>query len=144
VGVPVAMVVALLSATAFAEPADAGRAPVVTVQASGPGLLPSLVLPPAASTSPPMFVSLMQMGDSALVRGDIARARALYERAASVHPGAAAACIASGKTYDPNVLPLFGASAGSFANVARAREWYERAHALGAAEAVGLLAGLPP
>jgi hypothetical protein len=88
-----------------------------------------------------MFVTMMQMGDTAMVRGDIIRARALYERAAAIHPVSSAALIAAGKTYDPNVLPLFGGNS-SFADVAKARAWYERARALGDPNAAGFLASL--
>jgi TPR repeat protein len=89
-----------------------------------------------------MFNSLMQMGDSAMVRGDVARARAFYERAAAVHPASPRAFIAAGKTYDPNILPLFDAATGGVADIAKARDWYERARALGDPEAARLLASL--
>ncbi len=115
--------------------------PFLLAQAGPSPALPSLVLPPAATTDPPMFASLMQMGDSAMVRGDITRARALYERAAVIHPASSAALIAAGKTYDPNILRLFGGTSG-LADVARARAWYERARALGDASAENLLASL--
>jgi hypothetical protein len=115
---------------------------LVMAQASPPAMLPSLVLPPAATNEPPLFASLMQTGDAAMVRGDIARARTFYERAVAAAPASAAACLAAGKTYDPNILPIFGDSSGSFADIARASEWYERARALGAPEAAALLASL--
>ncbi|MBK1662692.1 hypothetical protein CKO45_31450, partial [Paracraurococcus ruber] len=119
----------------------------IQAQAQPPGTappasaLPSLVLPPAATAEPPIFASLMRMGDAAMVRGDITRARAMYERAAATVPDSAAAAIAAGKTYDPNILPLFGAPPG-LADAARARGWYERARALGDRAADGLLATL--
>jgi TPR repeat protein len=76
-----------------------------------------------------------------MVRGDIMRARALYERAAAIHPGSSAAPIAAGKTYDPNFLPIFGSS-NSMADPAKAGEWYQRARALGDPAAAALLAAL--
>src|SRR5690606_13397561 len=59
---------------------------IIPAQAGPAAPLPSLVLPPGASTAPPMYESLMRSGDAAMVRGDIMRARAFYERAAGVHP----------------------------------------------------------
>ena len=128
--------VALLAHVAIADDA------LVLAQAGGsPPLLPSLNLPPSTTTETPAFISLMQMGDSAMVRGDVTRARALYERAVSTQPTATRALIAAGKTYDPNMLAAFGNPAG-LADPAKARVWYERARALGDADAAGLLASL--
>ncbi|WP_202831266.1 hypothetical protein [Belnapia arida] len=76
-----------------------------------------------------------------MVRGDVMRARALYERAATIHPGSSAALIAAGKTYDPNFLPIFGSS-NSLADPVKAGEWYQRARALGDPAAAALLAAL--
>ncbi len=116
--------------------------PLVAVQASPSAPLPSLVLPPAASSEPPLFVSLMRMGDVAMVRGDVTRARALYERATAVHPASSAALIAAGKTYDPNVLSLLNVNSAGLADINRARDLYERARALGDPAAASLLAAL--
>ena len=116
--------------------------PLVAVQENPSAPLPSLVLPPAANSEPPLFVSLMRMGDVAMVRGDIARARALYERAVAVHPASSAALIAAGKTYDPNVLSLLGMNSAGFADTTKAKDWYERARALGDPAAAWLLASL--
>ena len=116
--------------------------PFIAVQASPSAPLPSLVLPPAASTEPPLFTSLMRMGDSAMVRGEVARARALYERAASVHPASPAAFVAAGKTYDPNTLSLLNMDTAAFADTQKARAWYERARSLGDPAAASLLAAL--
>lgn len=84
----------------------------------------------------------MRMGDTAMVRGDVMRARALYERAAAVHQGSAAASIASGKTYDPNVLSQLGVNSAGLADSGKAREWYERARSLGDPAADALIAPL--
>lgn len=107
-----------------------------------PRLLPSLVLPPDAMAGPPAFAPNMRMGDSAMLRGNIVRARALYERAAALYPASSAALLAVGKTYDPNVLAPLGSSS-SFADADKARQWYERALALGDPAAARLLARLP-
>lgn len=123
-------------------PAPRSGQPFIAVQASPSTPLPSLVLPPAASTEPPLFTSLMRMGDSAMVRGEVARARALYERAASVHPASPAAFVAAGKTYDPNTLSLLNMNTAAFADPQKARAWYERARALGDPAAASLLAAL--
>ena len=112
------------------------------VQGTAPPLLPSLVLPPDATAGPPMFVTLMRQGDSAMLRGNIAQARTFYERAATVHQASSAAPLAVGKTFDPNVLSSLGAG-GGLADPAAARAWYGRARALGASAAPDLLARLP-
>lgn len=112
-----------------------------TGQADPRGVLPSLVLPPAAATEPQGFEVMMRAGDTAMVRGDILRARTLYERAATLHPRSSAAAIAAGKTYDPNLLPLFGA-APSLADTGKARGWYDRARTLGEPAAAALLSAL--
>jgi hypothetical protein len=114
---------------------------IIPAQAGPAATLPSLVLPPGASTDPPMYASLMRSGDAAMVRGDIMRARVFYERAAGVHPASSAAPVAVGKTYDPNLLPVFGGSS-NLANTARAAEWYQRARDLGDPTAAALLASL--
>jgi TPR repeat protein len=106
-------------------------------QAGSSPTLPSLVLPPSATSEPEAFAAMMRLGDAAMVRGDITRARALYERAAALRPNSSAALVAAGKTYDPNILPLFGGS--SLADVAKAKERYERARALGNSDAAALL-----
>jgi NMT1-like family len=114
-------------AVAGEEAAARTGSPFIAAQAGPSTALPSLVLPPAASTDPPLFASLMRMGDVAMVRGDVPRARALYERAASLHPSSSAAHIAAGKTYDPNMLTLLDMNSAGLADTAKAREWYERA-----------------
>ncbi len=122
------------------NPATRTDPPFIAAQAGPSTTLPSLVLPPAASTEPPLFVSLMRMGDAAMVRGDVTRARALYERAAAIHPASSAALIAAGKTYDPNMLSLLGMSSTGLADTTKARDRYESARALGDPAAASLLA----
>ncbi len=127
----------------FSGVLPAYRDPLLTLaQGTPPPLLPSLVLPPDATAGPPMFVSLMRQGDSAMLRGNIAQARSFYERAASAHLASPAAPLAVGKTFDPNILSSLGVR-GSFADPAAARAWYGRARVLGDSAAADLLARLP-
>jgi len=116
--------------------------PFDIAQAGPSTTLPSLVLPPGATTEPPLFATLMRMGNAAMVRGDITGARSIYERAAGIHPTSSAAPISAGKTYDPNVLSLMEVSNAGLADTAKAREWYERARGLGDPAAVFLLTRL--
>lgn len=132
----------ICAAERAAEPAARTEPPFIIAQAGPTNTLPSLLLPPAASTEPPLFAPLMRMGDTAMVRGDITRARALYERATAIHPAAPAALIAAGKTYDPNMLSLLGMNSAGLADTNKARGWYERARALGDPAAASLLAAL--
>ena len=115
---------------------------LILAQGAAPPLLPSLVLPPDATAGPPMFVSLMRQGDSAMLRGNIAQARSFYERAATAHLASPAAPLAVGKTFDPNILSSLGVS-GSFADPTAARAWYGRARTLGDSAAADLIARLP-
>ena len=114
----------------------------ITVQGTPSPLLPSLVLPPDATAGPAPFAALMRQGDSAMLHGNVAQARAFYERAATAYRESPAAPLALGKTFDPNILSPLGASSG-FADPAVARAWYGRARALGDPAAAELLARLP-
>jgi hypothetical protein len=71
---------------------------------------------------------LLQGGDRLLARGDVAAARALYERAAAM--GSAQAALVLGSTYDPGRLWSLGVF-GMVGNKERARHWYQRADQLG-------------
>jgi hypothetical protein len=75
---------------------------------------------------------LLSSGDRLLNRGDVAAARALYERAAAM--GSPAAALALGSTYDPTRLWSLGVF-GMVGNKERARHWYQRAEKLGHPEA---------
>ncbi len=88
------------------------------------------------------YATLMRHGDAALLRGDISGARALYQRAASLDASAAAAHIATGKTYDPGVLAGLGVHGGALPDVTMATRWYERAQSLGEPAAAELLSRL--
>jgi hypothetical protein len=74
-----------------------------------------------------------------IAKGDIAGARALYQRAADL--GSASAALALGTTYDPNRLWSLGVL-GLTGNKARARQWYMRASELGNADAKARLTSL--
>ncbi len=121
-----------------------GRDPqLVLVQAEPLPLLPSLVLPPDATGGPPPFVAAMRMGDSAVVHGNMAQARSLYDRAASIYPKSSAPFLAAGKTYDANVLSALGVNSRDFADPVKARDFYERARRLGDPSAAEFIARLP-
>lgn len=89
------------------------------------------------------FDALMRAGDQAMLRGDVSRARAIYQRAVALDPQSAAACLSLGSTYDPNMLATIEARGGGLIDAAKAREWYERARALGHPAADRVLSRLP-
>jgi hypothetical protein len=82
---------------------------------------------------------LVRSGDRLLARGDVAAARALYERAAAM--GSAPAALALGATYDPRRLWALGVF-GMVGNKDRARRWYQRADELGHPEAKARIGAL--
>src|SRR5262245_61226697 len=84
--------------------------------------------PQGARLSEPAITDLVRGGDRLLNRGDVAAARALYEKAAAM--GSAQAALALGSTYDPRRLWSLGVS-GTVGNKERARQWYQRAAELG-------------
>jgi hypothetical protein len=90
------------------------------------------VPPPPVPQNPKLdqaaIKELLQSGDRLLGRGDVAAARAIYERAAAL--GSAQAAFALGSTYDPGRLWSLGVF-GMVGNKERARHWYQRADQLG-------------
>jgi hypothetical protein len=94
------------------------------------------VPPPSAPTGANLdqaaLKDLVRSGDKLLSRGDVAAARAMYERAAAM--GSAQAALAMGATYDPRRLWAQGVF-GMVGNKERARQWYQRADELGHPEA---------
>jgi hypothetical protein len=82
---------------------------------------------------------LVRSGDRLLARGDVAAARALYERAAAL--GNAQGALALGATYDPRRLWSLGVF-GMVGNKDRARQWYQRAEELGHPEAKARISAL--
>jgi hypothetical protein len=95
--------------------------------------------PQGSKLDQPAIKDLLQSGDRLLGRGDVASARALYERAAAM--GSAQAALALGSTYDPGRLWALGVF-GMVGNKERARHWYQRADQLGHAEAKDRLKAL--
>ena len=75
---------------------------------------------------------LLQQGEQLLASGDVIAARTVFQRAAEA--GNAAAALALGSTFDPEVLIKMGAR-GVSGDLEKARMWYERAKAYGSAEA---------
>lgn len=101
--------------------------------------VPPPATPPGAPLSEAALKDLLRNGDRLLDRGDVAGARALYEKAAAM--GSAQAALALGTTYDPRHLWSLGVF-GTVGNKERAREWYQRAAELGHPEAKGRIAAL--
>jgi hypothetical protein len=101
------------------------------------------VPPPSAPTGANLdqaaLKELVRSGDKLLSRGDVAAARAQYERAAAM--GSAQAALAMGATYDPRRLWAQGVF-GMVGNKERARHWYRRADELGHPEAKARIASL--
>lgn len=82
---------------------------------------------------------LVRNGDQLLSRGDVAAARAIYERAAAA--GSAQAAFALGSTYDQRRLWSLGVF-GMVGDKERARQWYARADQLGHPDAKARIAAL--
>jgi hypothetical protein len=98
--------------------------------AEGPPLsIEQTAVGPLHAASPPLSTEvialLLARGDTFLRRGDVASARAFYERAADAGGGRAA--LRMGATFDPAFLGVRG-------DPAEARRWYQRARDLGEAE----------
>ncbi len=93
---------------------------------------------PTATTvklAPPDVRALIARGDSLLALGDIAAARLLYERAASLGSGRAATV---GRTYDPQELAQLHVN-GPKPDTSLAASWYRSGATLGDTEATGML-----
>jgi len=92
--------------------------------------------PPANETirvlDPEEIKLFTKQGEQFAEAGDFVTARTLFQRAAEA--GDAAAALALGATYDPNVLAKVGA-VGIGADVEKARRWYQKAASLGAPDA---------
>jgi hypothetical protein len=94
--------------------------------------VPPPPVPGGAKLDQSAIKELLQSGDKQLGRGDVAAARAIYERAAAL--GSAQAALVLGSTYDPGRLWSLGVF-GMVGNKERARHWYQRADELGHPEA---------
>jgi len=95
--------------------------------------------PQAAVPSDNAIKEMVRNGDRLVSRGDVAAARALYEKAAAL--GSAQAALALGSTYDPRRLWSLGVF-GMVGSKERAQHWYRRASELGHPEAKGRIAAL--
>ena len=95
--------------------------------------------PQGAKLDEAAIKEMLQSGDRLLGRGDVAAARALYERGAAMGSGPAA--LALGSTYDPGRLWSLGVF-GMVGSKERARHWYARADQLGHPEAKDRLKAL--
>jgi hypothetical protein len=102
-----------------------------------PGSAPAASSPPASAAPPKPALSaqeiadLVERGRILFESGDVAAARLFFRRAASA--GDAAAALAMGATYDPDVLAKRFVR-GIGADLEEARTWYEKARELGSPE----------
>lgn len=101
--------------------------------------VPPPPVPQGADLDETELKELVRAGDRLLARGDVAAARALYERAAAM--GSAQAALALGATYDPRRLLSLGVF-GMVGDKDRARQWYQRAGDLGHPEAKARIGAL--
>jgi hypothetical protein len=95
--------------------------------------------PQGTSLTETAIKDMVKNGDRLLSRGDVAAARALYEKAAAM--GSPQAALALGSTYDPRRLWSLGVF-GMVGNKERAQHWYRRAAELGHPDARDRLAAL--
>ena len=97
---------------------------------------PSTPPPPATAPAKPVrdaqeIALLLERGRALFEAGDVAAARLFFRRAANA--GDAAAAVAMGATYDPDVLAKRFIR-GIEPDAQEARAWYEKARALGSPE----------
>ena len=88
---------------------------------------------------PEQIKLLTSQGEQFAAAGDLVTARILLQRAAEA--GDAAAAMALGATYDPDVLAKRGV-VGINADVEKARSWYQKAQRFGSPEASQRLSAL--
>ena len=112
---------------------------VVAAQGKAWLAVPPPPVPQGAKLDQAAIKEMQQRGDRLLGRGDVAAARAVYERAAQL--GSAQAALVLGSTYDPGRLWSLGVF-GMVGNKERARHWYQRADQLGHPEAKDRLKAL--
>ena len=116
-------------------PREATPAPLVTKppveHASDFPVATALEEPPASRRMTAAEVTkLLARGDAFMLQGDIASARAFYQRAADAGDGRAA--LRMGATFDPAFLSRAGLR-GTLGDLVQARSWYRRGFDLGAA-----------
>jgi hypothetical protein len=142
---PVPMMERFAAATPAAEPpvtaaqqaqALQPQAPQPQAQAAEPPATPPEPAAPPAFSPPSLdreeIAALYKRGEQLIQQGDIAAARLMFTRAASV--GDARSALALGASYDPDVLRKLGV-VGVAADAALAREWYAKASGYGSREA---------
>jgi hypothetical protein len=142
---PVPMMERFAAATPAAEPPVTAAQQAQALQPQAPQPQAQAAEPPAAPpepAAPPAFsppsldreeiAALYKRGEQLIQQGDIAAARLMFTRAASV--GDARSALALGASYDPDVLRKLGV-VGVAADAALAREWYAKASGYGSREA---------
>ena len=102
------------------------------VRPDAPGIGAPSPKPTVRALDSDAITLLMERGEQLVEVGDFAAARTLFQRAAEADDAAAA--IALGATYDPNVLAGMRA-VGIDADVGKARFWYHKAVSLGSSDA---------
>jgi hypothetical protein len=110
-------------------------------QAVSPSIAPR---PPAAAENASVIAAKMKIGVELMTYGEVAAARAMFQRVAEA--GDAAGAFALAETYDPLVLGGLRLREGIKPDLALARTWYEKARDLGSPEArdrISRLAELP-
>jgi hypothetical protein len=107
-------------------------APATEQPAAAPAAAPAPAVKAVREMDPQQVKLLMQQGEQFLAAGDVITARTVFQRAAE--GGNAAAALALGATYDPEVLAKMGAR-GVNPDVQKARMWYERAKEYGSSDA---------
>jgi hypothetical protein len=117
-----------------AAPSD--PAPNTGASSSAGAAQPNTPPPPATAPtkpapSPEEIALLVERGRALFEAGDVAAARLFFRRAANA--GDAAAAVAMGATYDPDVLAKRFIR-GIEADAQEARAWYEKARLLGSPE----------
>jgi hypothetical protein len=126
-----------LEVTADGGAAEPNGPPEVSAAPSDPALNTGGIssAPPAAAakrvTNPQEIALLIERGRALFEAGDVAAARLFFRRAANA--GDAAAAVAMGATYDPDILGKRFIR-GIEPDAQEARTWYEKARALGSPE----------
>jgi hypothetical protein len=114
-----------------AVPAPAPSSPSDRGEAASSSAPPPVAAPPKPVLSAQEIAALVERGRVLFDAGDLAAARLFFRRAASA--GDAAAALAMGATYDPDVLSKRFVR-GIEADEREARMWYEKARELGSPE----------
>jgi hypothetical protein len=114
-----------------ATPPDPAPDVVTNAAQSSSPLRPAVAAPRKPGISPAEIALMVDRGRVLFDAGDLAAARLFFRRAANA--GDAAAALAMGATYDPDVLSKRFIR-GIEADATEARMWYERARDLGSPE----------